>query len=209
MTRGGSPQEVADVLARARERAGVREVPTVSEAAAPPASGPSSSDDRRGEGAPRHEGSLCRSCSARILWAQLLDEAGERQKKSDGKMKAIPIDFEAVADGNVVVFHRPGQGIVCRVLKRGELPPPGARTRVSHFATCVNAAKHRKKPMARDVRPPTKEDVARELALPSPADVDPDFKGKCEVCGASPVLPATGMCGPCTTGEADTAGGEW
>lgn len=31
----------------------------------------------------------------------------------------------------------------------------------------------------------------------------------CEVCGASPVVPITGMCGPCTFGEADTAGGNW
>lgn len=63
--------------------------------------------------------------------------------------------------------------------------------------------------MSRNVRPPTKQDVARELARPSPADVDPDWAKECEVCGASPVLPATGMCGPCTFGEADTAGGEW
>lgn len=129
--RGGRPQDVGEVLARARERAGVTEIPTVSEAAAP-------------SPAPRHEGSLCRSCSARILWAQLLDEAGERQKKPDGKMKAIPVDFEPVADGNVVVFHRPGQGIVARVLKKGEAPPAGARLRRTHFSTCPQAAQHRR-----------------------------------------------------------------
>jgi len=46
---------------------------------------------------------------------------------------------------------------------------------------------------------------------------DPDFnslpKGdwsrKCEVCGQSPVVIETGLCGPCTFGEADTAGGNW
>lgn len=37
----------------------------------------------------------------------------------------------------------------------------------------------------------------------------PDWSGKCEVCGASPVVVETGMCGPCTFGEADTAGGNW
>lgn len=31
----------------------------------------------------------------------------------------------------------------------------------------------------------------------------------CEVCDARPVVRATGLCGPCTFGEADTAGGNW
>lgn len=37
----------------------------------------------------------------------------------------------------------------------------------------------------------------------------PDWSKTCESCGATPVVPATGMCGPCTFGEADTAGGNW
>ena len=37
----------------------------------------------------------------------------------------------------------------------------------------------------------------------------PDWKGKCEVCGASPIVPMTGLCGPCTFGEAETANGNW
>lgn len=40
-------------------------------------------------------------------------------------------------------------------------------------------------------------------------DAEPDYSGSCEVCGESPIVPATGMCGPCTFGEADTAGGNW
>jgi hypothetical protein len=47
---------------------------------------------------------------------------------------------------------------------------------------------------------------------PSPktsADMEPDFSGKCENCGESPIVPATGLCGPCTFGEAETAGGNW
>lgn len=40
-------------------------------------------------------------------------------------------------------------------------------------------------------------------------DTDPDWSGTCDVCGQSPIVPATGMCGPCTFGEADTAGGNW
>lgn len=38
---------------------------------------------------------------------------------------------------------------------------------------------------------------------------DPDYDHECEVCGATPVLPVTGLCGPCTFGEAETAGGNW
>jgi hypothetical protein len=37
----------------------------------------------------------------------------------------------------------------------------------------------------------------------------PDWTSQCEVCGATPVVPATGMCGPCTFGEADTVAGNW
>ena len=42
-----------------------------------------------------------------------------------------------------------------------------------------------------------------------PCSVEPDRTASCEVCGKTPVMPITGMCGPCTTGEADTADGEW
>lgn len=38
---------------------------------------------------------------------------------------------------------------------------------------------------------------------------EPDWNGKCEVCGSSPIHKATGLCGPCTFGEADTVGGNW
>jgi outer membrane protein assembly factor BamB len=37
----------------------------------------------------------------------------------------------------------------------------------------------------------------------------PDWSGKCDVCGQSPIVPMTGMCGPCTFGEASTALGNW
>lgn len=37
----------------------------------------------------------------------------------------------------------------------------------------------------------------------------PDYTKKCELCGATPIVPLTGMCGPCTFGEADTADGNW
>lgn len=37
----------------------------------------------------------------------------------------------------------------------------------------------------------------------------PDWSGACENCGSSPVHPISGLCGPCTFGEADTARGNW
>jgi hypothetical protein len=37
----------------------------------------------------------------------------------------------------------------------------------------------------------------------------PDWSQCCLNCGASPIVPATGLCGPCTFGEADTSGGQW
>jgi len=39
--------------------------------------------------------------------------------------------------------------------------------------------------------------------------IDADWSAKCENCGESPLVPETGMCGPCTFGEAETAGGNW
>ena len=41
------------------------------------------------------------------------------------------------------------------------------------------------------------------------ADTAPDWGGKCTVCKQSPIVPITGMCGPCSFGEADTNGGNW
>lgn len=40
-------------------------------------------------------------------------------------------------------------------------------------------------------------------------ETKPDYSSKCDVCGETPVVPATGMCGPCSFGEAGTAGGNW
>jgi hypothetical protein len=40
-------------------------------------------------------------------------------------------------------------------------------------------------------------------------DTDPDWTKNCITCGATPVVPMTEMCGPCTFGEASTAGGKW
>ena len=39
--------------------------------------------------------------------------------------------------------------------------------------------------------------------------IKPDWSKKCDVCGNCPIVPITGMCGPCTFGESETAGGNW
>jgi hypothetical protein len=38
---------------------------------------------------------------------------------------------------------------------------------------------------------------------------EPDWLETCDVCDSSPVVPSTGLCGPCTFGEADTVAGNW
>ncbi len=38
---------------------------------------------------------------------------------------------------------------------------------------------------------------------------DPDWDHGCDNCEQRPIVPATGLCGPCTFGEAATAGGNW
>jgi len=38
---------------------------------------------------------------------------------------------------------------------------------------------------------------------------DPDWTGACDACGAAPTVCEVGLCGPCTFGEAETAGGNW
>ena len=52
-------------------------------------------------------------------------------------------------------------------------------------------------PTSKDVREATQEETR------------PDWKRSCELCGNRPVVPITGMCGPCTFGESDTEGGNW
>jgi hypothetical protein len=42
-----------------------------------------------------------------------------------------------------------------------------------------------------------------------PTSNEPRWDFACDVCGATPVHPLTGLCGPCTFGEAETIGGNW
>lgn len=50
---------------------------------------------------------------------------------------------------------------------------------------------------------------SRESAELDENSTEPDWSHSCEVCGQTPIVPMTGLCGPCTFGEADTAGGNW
>ena len=70
--------------------------------------------------------SRCRSCEAPIEWA--LTPKGAR----------IPLDVGIRSDGNIVVDDG-----VARVV------PAGEGDRVSHFATCRDAAKYRRHPSTR------------------------------------------------------------
>jgi hypothetical protein len=92
-------------------------------------------------------GTFCKSCNARIFWAQVVDRDGHLVPKDNGQKghKAMPIDYDPpLTGGNVICARRAGDTVVARVLRRGEEPPPGANLRTSHFATCPEAAQHRR-----------------------------------------------------------------
>lgn len=72
--------------------------------------------------------SQCKSCGAPIQWV-----------KTD-RGKAMPLDPEPVPGGNVVVSKEPGEEPVAHVCEPNE-----HSAYVSHFATCPNAKKHRRK----------------------------------------------------------------
>jgi hypothetical protein len=97
---------------------------------------------------PLHSPKFCASCRAPIFWAQILDEHGQRIFYEDARgrrrVKSMPVDAEPSPRGNVILFHREGEGIVCRTLRRGEAVRFGERLRTSHFATCPNAKQHRR-----------------------------------------------------------------
>lgn len=73
----------------------------------------------------------CKSCGASILWVKTLGG------------RAMPLDAEPVPDGNVVVHNK-----TCVVLtkeQQGDTDLKGTGPRYqSHFATCSQAAKHRR-----------------------------------------------------------------
>jgi hypothetical protein len=54
-----------------------------------------------------------------------------------------------------------------------------------------------------------KRDKKGKSKKQSDSETAPDWVTPCTNCGAVPTVPATGMCGPCTFGESDTANGNW
>ncbi len=53
------------------------------------------------------------------------------------------------------------------------------------------------------------EKEAENRALTDAEAFEKVWDAKCDVCDQSPVVRATGLCGPCTFGEAETVGGNW
>ncbi len=84
----------------------------------------------------------CRSCGASIVWT--VTEKG----------KKMPVDAEPTLDGNIVLIHKEvGKPPIARyedkrekATRQDERIDPAARTRfISHFVTCPQAKKWRKK----------------------------------------------------------------
>ena len=78
----------------------------------------------------------CRSCGAPLLWA--LTKKGRR----------IPLDRNPVPDGNIEIEEADEGPPMSRVVSgQGELSPglfPATRYK-SHFSTCPNAKRHRRR----------------------------------------------------------------
>ncbi len=90
---------------------------------------------------PLHAPYACRRCGGAIFWAIVLDERGERLRRFDGRgWRAIAVDAAPDSAGTVLLFHRPDEGIVCRILNRCEAPPPAARLRRRHPYPCTTDA---------------------------------------------------------------------
>lgn len=72
--------------------------------------------------------STCSTCRMPVVWG------------TTASGKPIPLDPDPVENGNLAV--RPGGQV--RYMKLSEQPEPGEWRAVSHFATCLDAALHRK-----------------------------------------------------------------
>lgn len=73
--------------------------------------------------------SRCRSCGSPVVWATT----------SVGGKK-IPIDPDPVSTGNLTITRDAGRGVLAHTAAAGSPVP----RYVSHFATCPNAAQHRR-----------------------------------------------------------------
>lgn len=127
--------------------------------------------------------SRCRSCQAPIRWA--VTTTGKR----------MPIDHEPTPDGNVTV-HRDEAGQDIATVHAVGAPLEGPRW-TSHFATCAQAAQHRRTPppsgaletAPQQTAPPVVADGLETPALP--AERRPDWAG-CAGCGHRVLNPRQG-----------------
>jgi hypothetical protein len=85
--------------------------------------------------APAYPIATCSSCGARIIWA------------TTARSKAMPVDAEPVADGNIRLDDRgQGRAPLAIVVTAGQADMFGSdeSRRTSHFATCPQADEHRR-----------------------------------------------------------------
>lgn len=75
----------------------------------------------------------CTSCNAKIIWADTV------------KGRRIPLDAQPVDDGNMTLDYSRGHDYppLARVVS-AQAPPRTMILYKSHFATCPNAAAHRR-----------------------------------------------------------------
>ncbi len=94
-----------------------------------------------GASAPLHAPRACRSCSTPVFWAALLDDRGNRLRRADGRgWRSITVEAQPDPAGTLLLAHREGEGIVCRVLSPGDALPPGGRLRRRHPYPCGSLA---------------------------------------------------------------------
>lgn len=79
----------------------------------------------------------CRSCGAALVW------------RRTAKGNAIPLDAEPVSDGNVLDAGEDSPVVILAVGGLVPLDAPAGVLRVSHLATCPDAAKCRRRAGAR------------------------------------------------------------
>jgi hypothetical protein len=75
----------------------------------------------------------CRSCSRPIVWAS-----------HERTLNAMPVDVEPTGDGNLALTLTDRGTLTCRVVKP-ELAYGRTDLHKSHFASCPNAGKHRRR----------------------------------------------------------------
>lgn len=82
---------------------------------------------------PDYQIEQCGTCHAEIIWAVTT------------KAKRMPVDKDIHAQGNVLLADRGGSTPLAKVLTVAQQFGMQGKLRRSHFATCPDANKHRRK----------------------------------------------------------------